>query len=115
MQYRPFAFAIGVIERTELYELLFSSTTATLFNFEGLSLEPSFIGGDRAESITKAAKTVWPTATRLLCWPHIKLGGLTKNKEKLKNQNFFDEATLDILRMHEAQSFDQFHFISFRN
>ena len=74
-------------------------------------MEVNFVGGDRAPCITNAATAVWPESKRLLCWPHLKLSGLPKHKDKLNNPNFFEEAQTDILRMHESQNFHQFQFI----
>ena len=58
-----------------------------------------------------AAKS-FPTSIRLLCYPHIALTALSRNRDKLINQTYFEIASSHIQLMHNSRSFEQFILIS---
>lgn len=63
--------------------------------------------------MTNAAKAVFPEAQRLLCYPHIALTALPRNRDKLKNQLLFTTAQNQITNiMQMARTFKQFELLS---
>ena len=67
----------------------------------------------RAICLTNATNELFPNITRLLCYPHIALTALPRNRDKLSNKNYFDIASSHIQLMHNCRSYDQFLLIAY--
>lgn len=101
----PVAFAITSGETAFDYELVLRAMKDGVEHTSGEVFDPRVLVGDAAESITLAAKRVFPQALRRVCWFHVR-----KSIEKHIRGNTAMRAALlkDIAVLQQALNPDQF-------